>query len=121
MKKLKFAFIGAAIICMAAGVCFAKAWYEGGTLHKSSVKQFLNSDYDNGRATVADWVVTTMSDAELEKVPELKLKHGVEDVYECMETAGKDNAVVANSRATELAVMCMAQLKKKYPWMLTKE
>lgn len=117
MTKITLALL--AMICLIA-TAQAKSWYEGGTLHKATVGQFLASDYDNERATAADWVVSTVGDNELKKVGELNLKHGVEAVVDCIEKATKGVAAVQNNAVNEIAVMCMAQLKKDYPWMMTK-
>ena len=38
-----------------------KEWYVGGTLHKSSLREFVNASYENQKATAADWICAALN------------------------------------------------------------
>lgn len=117
--RIKIAFAVLATFC-----CFttaqAESWYEGGTLHKATVKQFRASEYENARATAADWLAASISDKEIGKLNELNWKHASENLVMCIIKATDGVEAVQNNSVTDVAVMCMAQLKKDYPWIMTK-
>lgn len=112
-------------LALLAMICFiataqAKSWYEGGTLHKATVKQFRAAEYENARATAAEWLAATISDKEISKLNELNWKHASENLVDCIVKATDDEEAVQNSAATDIALVCMTQLKKNYPWIMTK-
>jgi len=41
-----------------SNVVYSSEWYEGGTLHQSTVKIWRQSSYSNRLATAADWFVS---------------------------------------------------------------
>ncbi|MDC9611569.1 hypothetical protein, partial [Pseudoalteromonas sp. GABNS16H] len=68
---LKFAFLAAALLILAVyyfsnwTLLFGekssqKEWYEGGTLHDATIRQWLDATYDNKRATAGDWVTSVL-------------------------------------------------------------
>lgn len=113
-----------ALALVASLLCFstvqAKSWYEGGTLHKATVKQFRAAQYENARATAADWLAATISDKEISKLNELNWKHASENLVVCIVKATDGVEAIQNNSVTDVAIMCMAQLKKDYPWIMTK-
>lgn len=117
MSKIVLAVL-AVISCIATAQ--AKEWYEGGTLHKATVKQFRDSEYENARATAAEWLVATVSDKEISKLNELNWKHASENLVACIVKATDGVEAVQNNAATDIALICMTQLKKDYPWIMTK-
>jgi len=77
-----------------------KAWYEGGTLHSSTVAEWLDSDDDNHLATAGDWVTVTVKPdtiAETKRISE----HLVDCVDESAEVAPQ------SMKVNELGVSCL--------------
>jgi hypothetical protein len=54
--------VSLALISLLLNICVAEVrsgqWYEGGTLHSSTVREWKQSTYDNKLATSADWFVS---------------------------------------------------------------
>lgn len=109
------------MVLLLAGVAVAREWYEGGTLHSATVEKFCAASPQNRLATAGDWIAGTTDPAQLRKLGSSELKDAADDVQECVVKGGEGIAEVQQTKALELGVMCMAMLKKTYPWMLTKQ
>ena len=116
MKKFLLAI--AVVLCSMPAQ--AAEWYEGGTMHQASVQQFLQADYTNGLATVADWVGATVGDAHISQLNMAEYKQASNEVLVCVAQATQGVEEWQNQQAGLVALMCMQQLQQKYPWMLTK-
>lgn len=99
----------------------AKEWYEvKGTLHTTTVGQYLEGDPADMLATAGDWVGSTIGDKEIGNLNTDLYKEGSKAVLNCIKATAKENKPVKSQKAAEISVMCMALLKKSYPWMMTK-
>src|SRR5687767_11438825 len=90
----------------------AKAWYEGGNLHKKTGLEWLEASTENRLATSADFVVTLLkpkSMAELEgmKPKAVELSACITKSYERPKNMSTKKWAAAGKRpATEIAVAC---------------
>lgn len=121
MKNWKIAIICGALFLFAFSTVQSKEWYEGGTLHRATVKQFLNGSPADALATTGDWVARTIGERQQKQITMDDIKAASVDVYQCIRTATAGNKAVQNNKAVEFAAMCAAMLKKDYPWLLTAE
>ena len=87
---------------------FAKNWYEGGTLHKSTIPSWKAASFENKLATASDWALISPS------VKSIVQKSGnfntaktfAKELVSCIDTATK--GIKLTSKTTEIAVNCMA-------------
>lgn len=95
MKKIKlFAFVFVIIV----PVLFAKEWFEGGTLHKSKIKDWQIATYENRIATAADFIASTLNIIDYSKTIEL---------VTCINQATKDLNITYEINTSEIAVSCI--------------
>ena len=117
MKKFILFILVASMLCGAAA---AREWYEGGTLHRATVEQYLKGESADVLATTADWVCSTVSDSEIQKLTMDDVKAASGAVAMCIITATEGITDMYGQKAGDMAILCMTQLKKDYPWLLTK-
>lgn len=107
MKKI---FIAILIILIPVSVS-AKEWYEKGTLHRSTIKEWKQSTHENKVATSADWVLAG-SESIKSKIMNSgnmdNLKPYSEELIVCIDGATKGHNNWDNSSTTEVALSCMA-------------
>lgn len=53
------------IIMLMVAMSSASEWWEGGTLHGASVKEWKQATYSNKMATSADWILTLYNEGSL--------------------------------------------------------
>lgn len=56
-KATRYTIISFSILIFSCLVCSAE-WYEGGNLHRATVKMWQDASYNNRLATSADWFVS---------------------------------------------------------------
>jgi len=98
---------------------FAKEWYEGGTLHHAPVSEWLQADPANVFATTSDLVTFTISDDIIHTLTMDDLKEASDQVAACIYTETVEPATF-DVHGSEIATLCMTQLKQNFPWLLTK-
>lgn len=118
MKKVISLFILVTLLLI--GTAEAREWYEGGTLHSATVGDYLQGDPANVLATTADWVCAGIADSQVQKLNMDDIKKASAAVAICIVTATDGMTEIYGHQATEMAVLCMMQLKNDYPWLLTK-
>jgi len=59
MKKFGLLMFMIAFVLVAAVGFSGGAWYEGGNLHRKTVRSWKNASYSNKLATAADWALTS--------------------------------------------------------------
>jgi hypothetical protein len=80
-------------------------WYEGGTLHRATVKEWREADYRNRLATAADWALTMLEKTGSKPADTDALKPYAVDLEASVSTtAAGGNA--DSQRASEVAVAC---------------
>lgn len=84
----------------------AGEWYEGGTLHSATLKQWASATTQNKMATMADMVVA----AKLAKRPMEVVEQSVR-AASCIDEVAKEKAAAGQEVAT-VAAMCMMSGKK---------
>ena len=92
-------------------IAFTQEWYEMGTLHGSTIKEWKQSTYENKIATSADWVLAgsksikskIMNSGNIDN-----LKPYSKELVICIDGATKDHTNWDNSNTTEVAASCMA-------------
>lgn len=118
MRRIILACIAAVLLFSTAAQ--AREWYEGGTLHRATVAQYLQGDPADVLATTSDWVSATIADAEINALNMNDIKKASVDVAMCVVKATDGVPAVQQQRASQMAVLCMSQLKNRYRWLLTK-
>lgn len=90
-------------------------WYTGGTLHKTTARQWLEGSSQNQLATASDWVLT--SKQQQAKVAAASgdmslVLSSADKLRQCINGALRRNADLYSSMPTaDIAVTCMIQLK----------
>lgn len=99
---------------------YAKEWYEGGTLHKATMGQFLQASHSNRLATVADMVAYVTEKTGRGRVNFTDLKRNTEDVVRCMTVGTSGIDISQDMSVSNIALSCMILLQNqnpgKYPW-----
>ena len=96
-------------------VANAKEFYEGGTLHDSTLQQWSESDDSNKIATSADWITTVLGQDQVIKVYS-KLQFMSAMVVNCVDTL---IPVVAESwdinteKTASIGAMCITTFSNK--------
>lgn len=85
-------------------------WYEGGTLHKATLQEWIDATPENRLATAADWSFAMLGEDKAMKLGLDGLKIKAQEVVSCLnEFTSDDEAVAAaskNNKIAEFAVMC---------------
>lgn len=97
-----FAIVALAMPLAASG---AEHWYQGGTLHGATLKEWAGALTQNKMATAADMVVG----AKIAKRPAEVMEQSVR-LSTCVDEAARDKASQAQDVAT-VAAICMALAK----------
>ena len=89
---------------------YSPNWYEGGTLHKSSVSNWRNASYDNKLATCGDWMATVNNKVSMEE-----LKDRAEKLLICInEAVAMDEygqEISGNLQSAFIATGCITLLR----------
>ena len=90
----------------------AGSWYEGGTLHDSTVRQWRSASYANKLATAADWATVMLSSDVGIGLPDSvdELRPYAEALVTCLDEGlmGEEGELVINSKTTQSAFICGA-------------
>ena len=62
VKNLLFCLVVVFFITFNSRISIAVEWYENGTLHEASIRQWMSADYNNKRATCAGFIIATIND-----------------------------------------------------------
>lgn len=111
MKKVLIGISVSLFCCLQAQA--AKQWFEGGTLHKSSLAAWSKASYSNKLATSADFVMT-LSRGNFLKFTVLptssEMKKYAMPIEKCISEIAKDKKFHSQN-TSEIAVMCAVTLK----------
>lgn len=107
------------VFCMALPALAAE-WYEGGTLHKGTIRQWHAASPQNKVATTADFVAATSNEAALRRAGMKQWQAATFAVTICIDegTAGVEELM--SQPIAAVSTMCMSHLKKDYPFLLSK-
>lgn len=86
-------------------------WYSGGTLHMSTVGEWITASEKNKLATCADWVVTnTDRSGKQITIPDMKLQALA--LRDCIEKAISENqAEISQQPISEIVATCLLQIR----------
>jgi hypothetical protein len=87
-----------------AGIAYAGEWYEGGSLHRSTIDDWADSSLRNQLATSADFVAATKSVSSMSQ-----LRRRAEKVQGCISEVASEPAS-SNQRVSEVAAACVVLL-----------
>jgi len=98
-------------------------WYEGGTLHQSTVKEWNQAIYNNRLATSADWFVSITNThnphlkSQLSRLPDVKyldaLKTNATELEKCISGIVNDEKIAKDEqRVAEYVSLCYMSLFK---------
>ena len=62
VRNLLLCLITISLITFNSRISVADEWYENGTLHKASIRQWMSANYNNKRATCAGFITTVIND-----------------------------------------------------------
>jgi hypothetical protein len=82
-------------------------WYQGGTLHRSTVKEWLSATPENRLATASDFVAASKDRFQFKNMDQLKV-YSIQ-MNSCITEAAKAKA---DQTASELAASCTIMLGK---------
>lgn len=88
----------------------AQEWYENGTLHSSTVKEWKQAEYENKIATSADWIISGSKSIKTKVMNSgnlNNLKPFCKELVVCIDGATKDHTNWDASATTEVAATCM--------------
>lgn len=115
----KFILLIATVCIFMTHSAQAKEWYEGGTLHQAPVSEWLKAPPANMLATTADFISSTTSEANMQTLTMDGFKKASDDVTMCMLTTTETVPSTHNLKGSEIAILCMTQLKPNFPWFLS--
>jgi Domain of unknown function (DUF4190) len=84
-------------------------WYEGGTLHRATVKEWREATYTDRLATAADWALTMLEKSGNKPASTDALKPFAVDLEACVTTTATGGNA-EGQRASEVAAMCWVLL-----------
>lgn len=87
-------------------------WYQGGTLHRATVKEWREADYMNRLATAADWALTMLEKSGNKPADTDALKPFAVDLEACVSTTSASGYADGQS-VSELAAACWILLHPK--------
>lgn len=96
-----------AVLVVLVAVVHAGEWYEGGTLHKVTAREWHLASAQNRLATSADFVASTDSAGSMSQ-----LKKRAYSVSRCISEA-TDPPSLYNLAVSEIAALCILQLGYK--------
>lgn len=83
----------------------SKEWYEGGTLHKATVKQWKSATQKNKLATCADFMAVTDNSISM-----TELKSRATNLMNCIDEATRGLDELNNDKVSEMATLCIITL-----------
>lgn len=101
-----------------------EAWYIGGNLHKASVYKWIGATYKNKLATSGDFVVKALGGSaycaanytfDEIKIKAIELEACISEV--CKEKEEEPKPVSASWQISEIAVVCLLQLRYDPSWV----
>jgi hypothetical protein len=89
------------------------SWYTGGTLHKATVRQWLEATMQNQMATASDWVMTSKDMKAKASAGDMSVVvQRADKLRQCINAALRHHAqLYASMPASDLATTCMITLK----------
>ena len=123
MRKILF-FLVLAVLAV-ADTAQAQEWYEGGTLHTSTARQWNEGSEHDHVATAADWIhVTTDKDIIKQVVADSpEVLHQLSIALAQCVTKTFEGAQ-SNSKSSDAAVLCLAMFRGQNPnlnWLLSRK
>jgi hypothetical protein len=85
------------------------SWFSGGTLHKSTIKEWRSASYANRLATAADFIAATQN---VDYGNMAKFKQMATDLETCISTAAEGGAA-DNEQTSFISALCLTQLYPK--------
>lgn len=101
----KLVLIVAAIVVLRVGAASAEEWYEGGTLHKATGKEWHAATYRNRLATSADFLAAAKAAADM-----VELRARAAGLERCI-TEGTDSPKLQKLQVPDVAVACIVLLE----------
>lgn len=96
---------------LAAAPAAAADWYEGGTLHDKTIAEWNAAKARDRVATAADWTVTYMGAANLDRAGGLEGLHRIAvEVATCIDTA-TNSGDFDHRGAADVALICLTMLE----------
>lgn len=86
-------------------------WFQGGTLHGSTVGEWNAASYRNRLATAADWTTGIIGQAEFERIGLSGVRQKAEELVKCVDGSISDLSGAESLSATEIAAMCATLMK----------
>ncbi|MET4733486.1 hypothetical protein ABIE64_002213 [Thalassospira sp. MBR-102] len=84
----------------------SKEWYQGGTLHKSTVSVWQASDDANRLATAADWTTALLGDNQAHQLGLDGIKVKAADMVVCINESTADNEALQSQTVSGFAAIC---------------
>jgi len=95
------------VICTGA-VYAAQEWYQGGTLHNCTVREWRTAEFTNKLATSGDWLAATTWKGELRTRRDLdRLRVASNNLVKTLEFVIYDNAAADNSETSSLVALLL--------------
>lgn len=94
----------AILLMLAPALVAANEWYEGGTLHQATAKQWHEASSHNQLATAADFVAKAQAPANMDQ-----LRRRATELKQCITSATADSSL-GDQKVVEIAALCIMQL-----------
>ncbi len=97
---------------------FAGEWYQGGTLHKSTIGDWYKTSYQDRLATCSDWVVALVDKKQHGILfrNNMKVLRGLsEQMEKCVTDGNMENGeiLLSSLKSSESAVACWILMQNK--------
>lgn len=117
MTRLVFGVFVVAILLFSSNVIYAQ-WYQGGTLHRASIAEWMAASYENRLATAADFVVS-ISKKENPQILSgagsvflTKLKLHASELEKCISQVGAEPKASRGMSVAEVGSLCYITMYK---------
>lgn len=90
----------------------ASEWFQGGSLHASSVHDWTRASYANRLATSADWALASKRvEATVRRSGDIEtLKPFAEQLLGCIDRIASTDGIIDETHAIQVASACMAHM-----------
>ena len=86
-------------------------WYQGGTLHESTIREWNAATYDNQLATAADWTTSVIGQDEFERIGLNGVRVKAGELVKCIKGSTDELEGVGALSTMEIGAACITLMK----------
>lgn len=107
MQRTRFVFLFFALISLSVSETLAREWYQGGTLHQSTISQWASASSRDRLATAGDWAVNVLGVTEVRRIGKNGMLAKAASLVVCIDESIRGiDQTFGNLKVTEFAAIC---------------